>query len=243
MASEEILHDMTGLATTRQQRLDARAPVGPQLFRLLRERIVRGDLAPGVRLSEVEIAAFYGTSRQPVREAFIKLAEASLLEVRPQRGSYVSRIDVAAVLAAQFVREAVEADIVRRVAQQISPAALRDLDDLLTAQMAAATAEDPRDFIDLDERFHRTLADLAGQGAGWDFLQPLKSQMDRVRHLSAQQFPRPVLVQQHSGIVDAIRLGDGTAAERAMRLHLRQILEDVPRIAAAHPDLFELEPG
>ena len=237
------MRDMTGISITGAERLDARGPVGPQLFRLLRERIVRGDLAPGARLSEVEIAAFYGTSRQPVREAFIKLVEAALLEVRPQRGSYVSRIDVAAVLAAQFVREAVEADIVRRVAGQVGPQELRDLDDLLAAQMAAAVADDPQGFIELDERFHRMLAVLAGQGAGWDFLQPLKSQMDRVRHLSAQQFPRPVLVQQHLGIVEAIRSGDASAAEQAMRLHLRQILQDVPLIAAAHPALFEPRTG
>src|SRR5690606_12460740 len=102
---------MTQYRTT----LDSRAAVGPQLYRMLWDRIVRGDLVPGTRLSEVDIAAVYGTSRQPVREAFIKLAEASLIEVRPQRGSYVRRIDPAAVMSAQFVREAVEADIVRRV--------------------------------------------------------------------------------------------------------------------------------
>ncbi|WP_047997621.1 GntR family transcriptional regulator [Puniceibacterium sp. IMCC21224] len=232
---------MSGAIISKPERLDATAPVGPQLFRLLRGRIVRGDLTPGMRLSEVEVAASYGTSRQPVREAFIKLAEVSLVEVRPQRGSYVSRINVAAVLAAQFVREAVEADIVRRVAHQMTPDAVRDLDDMLAAQTDAAIQDDPQPFMALDEAFHRKLADLAGQGAGWDFLQPIKSQMDRVRHLSAQQFPRRVLVQQHRHIVDAIRSGDADMAEQTMRRHLRQILEDVPVVAAARPEFFEPE--
>lgn len=218
--------------------LDLKAPVGPQIVRRLRDRILRGELPPGSRLSEVDVAAFYGISRQPVREAFIKLAEASLVDVLPQRGSYVSRIDLSAVLAAQFVREAVEADIVRRVAQFVGPATLRDLDDILAEQMEATNASDPLPFMALDDTFHRKLAEVAGQGAGWDFLQPLKTQMDRVRHLSAQQFPRRTLVQQHKQIVDAIRQGDVDAAERNMRLHLRQILEDVPVVAAAYPEFF-----
>ncbi|MFV0493322.1 MAG: GntR family transcriptional regulator [Pseudorhodobacter sp.] len=224
-------------------RLDAASAVGPQLFRLLRQRIICGELVPGVRLSEVDIAAHYGTSRQPVRESFIRLAEASLIEVRPQRGSFVSRIDKTAVLAAQFVREAVEADIVRRVMLQVNTASLRDLDDILTAQREATTDQNPQPFMALDEEFHRKLAEIAGQGAGWYILQPLKTQMDRVRHLSAQQFPRQALVQQHKQIVDAIRSGDVLAAEQNMRLHLRQILEDVPTVAAALPHYFKSEEG
>lgn len=225
--------------TIKPERFDIRSPVGPQLFRLLRGRIVRGELAPGSRLSEGDVASFYGTSRQPVREAFIKLAEASLIEVRPQRGSYVSRVDVSVVLAAQFVREAVEADIVRRVAQQADSADLQGLDGILVAQMEATAGDDPQPFMALDEMFHRKLADIAGQGAGWDFLQPLKSQMDRVRHLSAQQFPRRVLVQQHRQIVEEIRRGDAEASEHNMRLHLRQILKDLSVVAATFPEFFE----
>ncbi len=93
------------------------AAVGPQLHRLLRERIVRNDIEPGARLSEAEIAAAYAVSRQPVREAFIKLAEEGLVEVRPQRGTFVRKIGIASVMDARFVREAVEADIVRMLAK------------------------------------------------------------------------------------------------------------------------------
>lgn len=220
-------------------RLEAAKSVGPQLFRLLRGRIVRGELVPGTRLSESDVALVYGTSRQPVREAFIKLAEASLIEVRPQRGSYVSRIDIAAVLAAQFVREAVEADIVRRVAVQATAAAIRDFEAMLADQVEAAGIDDPQPFISADEAFHRRLAEVAGQGGGWDVLQPLKTQMDRVRHLSARQFPRRALIEQHRAVIEAIRAGDGDGAEAKMRLHLRQILADVPTVATAHPNFFE----
>ena len=215
------------------------APVGAQLYRLLRERILTAALPPGARLSESEVAASCAVSRQPVREAFIKLAEEGLLEIRPQRGSYVRRISVPAVLSARFVREAIEADIVRIVAARRDPAALAALDDLLARQRETLGDPDPDRFIVLDDAFHRTLAEAAGQGGAWEMIDGLKTQMMRVRHLSARHFPREKLVHQHGAVVDAIRAGDAPAAEAAMRAHLKEILNDLPAIAAAQPAFFD----
>ena len=220
---------------------DKSRPVGKQLYQRLRLLIVRGELEPGTRLSEVDLATSYNTSRQPVREAFIKLSEAGLIDIHPQRGSYVSRIDMATVLAAQFVREAVEADIVRVVSDIVNAKALAELDAMLLAQALEVKNENPLPFLALDEAFHRKLSDIAGQGAGWDFLQPLKTQMDRVRHLSVDQFPREILFEQHTQIVDAIKSGNADNAEQKMRIHLRRILDDVPAIAAANSEFFVTE--
>lgn len=217
--------------------------VGPQLWRAIREWILRGELLPGARLSEVDVANLFGVSRQPVREAFIKLAEEALLEIRPQRGTYVSRIRVDAVTSARFVREAVEADIVRLVANGQIDGVVAGLEALLVAQEKAVEGPDPQEFLILDEQFHRFLAVAAGQSNAWEILQPLKTQMDRMRYLNARHFPRDQLIAQHSQIVDAIRARDPGAAEKAMRGHLRQILDDLPVIAEALPDFFETSLG
>lgn len=63
--------------------------------------------------------------------------------------------------------------------------------------------------------------------------------MNRVRHISARQFALDKLVAQHAAIVDAIRTGAATAAETGMRLHLREILVDLPDIIRTVPDYFE----
>ena len=91
--------------------LDPMRPITPQVAQLLRDRIIRNALKPGNRISETEIAKTYDISRQPVREAFIKLQEQGLLQVLPQRGTIISRIAYQAVLDARFLREAIEADI------------------------------------------------------------------------------------------------------------------------------------
>lgn len=217
--------------------------VAPQVFRLLRDRIVSGELIPGTRLSEVEIASTYDTSRQPVREAFIKLAQESLIEIRPQRGSYIRYIDIPTVTSAQFIREVVETEIVRRVAEIAKPEEMRELNMILARQADAIGRATPDAFMAGDEEFHRRLAEIAGLGAAWDMLRPLKTQMDRVRHLSALQFPREILVSQHRDIVAAVGDRNGEDAARLMRNHLRRILQDLPEIVREKPEFFSEQNG
>ena len=95
-----------------------------QVHDWLRHRVLRGELPPGARLSETEIASEIGVSRQPVREAFIRLAGDGLAEIRPQRGTYISKISMSAVLSARLIREAVEGDLARLTAGLRPPAAL-----------------------------------------------------------------------------------------------------------------------
>lgn len=226
--------------------LDQGAPVAPQVYRWLRQSIIQGDIAPGARLSESEIALLFTASRQPVREAFIKLAEEGLVEVRPQRGTFVCKISVDAVMDARFVREAVEADIVKAVAANPSAALIADLRAQIDAQRhlvqglsrdagpAASIA-----FIQLDEKFHRSLAEAAQRTAAWRVIEGLKAQMDRVRYLATQRFPMRDLVGQHASVVEAIARADVAAAEVAMRGHLHTILNDLPQVVADLPDFFD----
>lgn len=218
--------------------MDQSAPVGPQLLRLLRGKVVHNDWVPGAQLSEAEVAKAFGVSRQPVREAFIKLAEEGLVEIRPQRGTFVRKISASAVLDARFVREAIEADVVRLVAQAPDPATLQELGRLIEAQRKVAGNE-PRAFVPLDDAFHRTLAQAAGRNYAWSVIESLKSQMDRVRQLSTRKFPMARLIAQHEAVVAAIAAGDPAGAEAAMREHLRAILTDLPLIRESLPEYFD----
>lgn len=222
--------------------LDPAMPITPQIARILRERIIRNDLKPGDRLSESEVARGYDVSRQPVREAFIRLADQGLLAVLPQRGTIVSRISYAAVLDARFLREAIEADIAKILAQSPDRAVIAELRRQLELQKACAERT-PLEFITLDEQFHRMLAEAAGKGGAWKQIEGLKSQMDRVRFLSLGQFPLRKLIAQHSDIVDQIERGSVPGANASVRLHLREVLSDLPEIVAANTAYFELPEG
>ncbi|WP_435312354.1 GntR family transcriptional regulator [Primorskyibacter sedentarius] len=222
--------------------LDPALPIAPQVFRILRNRIIQNDLKPGNLISESEIAKLHDVSRQPVREAFIKLQEQGLLAVRPQRGTIVNKIAYAAVLDARFLREAIEADIVSILVQIADDSLIATLRAQLDLQRAV-TEQNRAEFIQLDERFHFTLAEAAGKGGAWKLVEGLKSQMDRVRFLSLAQFPVAKLIDQHAEIVDRIAAADRQGANKAIRCHLREVLSDLPPIVAAYPEFFDLPEG
>lgn len=222
--------------------LDASAPIVPQIYAYLRDAIIHNQFTAGERISESEIAKSCDVSRQPVREAFIRLAGEGLLAILPQRGTVITKINYIEVLNARFLREAIEADIVAILAAAPDVALVRELRVQLAAQQTVAR-DTPADFIALDETFHRMLADAAGKRGAWRRIEGLKSQMDRVRFLSLGQFPAEKLVAQHAAIVDSIEGGDMPAANAAIRGHLREVLSDLPRILAANPDFFELPEG
>jgi DNA-binding GntR family transcriptional regulator len=222
--------------------LDPAVPITRQIARILRERIIQNDLKPGDRLSESEVARGYDVSRQPVREAFIRLADQGLLAVLPQRGTVVCRIGYGAVLDARFLREAIEADIVKILAADPDAALIRELRAQLACQ-AEVEKGTSQDFIGHDDLFHRTLAEAAGKGGAWKQIDGLKSQMDRVRFLSLSHFPLAKLIAQHGAIVDAIEQGAVPRANAAIRRHLREVLADLPEIVAANAAHFELPEG
>ncbi|MEM8729384.1 MAG: GntR family transcriptional regulator [Pseudomonadota bacterium] len=231
------------LGTGKAIPLSLEDPVVPQLHDRLRARIVSCDLSPGQRISETEIAEAYQVSRQPVREAFIKLAEKKLVSIRPQRGTYIQRISLRAALTARFVREAIEVDLLRRMVDRITPEIIAELDAQIAQQTTAAQADDPAVFMQMDEAFHASLATYADAPSVSEYLSDLNVEMNRVRNISAREFSPQKLVTQHAAIVDGLRRRDIDAAEAALREHLREINNDLPRIIAAYPDYFESTEG
>ena len=215
-------------------------PIAPQLVSLLRKSIAELRLPPGSALSEKEIAAHYGISRQPVREAFIKLSEAGLIEIRPSRGTYVMKISVREVANARFVREAIESEIARHAASLATADHIDILRDLIARQKAAANAGDFAGFNVQDETFHRALANIVHNDFALRVVEAARFQTDRVRLLSIPDTsPLTVLIRQHEDILTCLAARDGDGAARAMRRHLREILLALPRVAAAHPDYFD----
>ena len=215
------------------------ATIGNRVFEAVRRAIVQLQLRPGNLLSEADVARQLGVSRQPVREAFIKLADVGLVEVRPQRGTFVKLISMREVRNARFIREAIEVAVARKAALEAPAARRRDLEGIVADQRLAAEAGDHVTFLRLDEAFHQAIAHSADCDHAWRVLENLKAQMDRVRYLSMPEAtPIDILIDQHAAIVDAVVRHAPEEAEAAMRVHLSEILMSLPRLAEAHPELF-----
>ncbi|UJW87537.1 GntR family transcriptional regulator [Devosia sp. SL43] len=204
----------------------------------LRDEIVSMALKPGDVISESDIAGRYGVSRQPVREAFIRLAQQGLLLIRPKRATVVKKISPDGVRQSRFIRESIEVEIIRRVAARPGDAA-EVLKALIAEQEVASSADDHRGFHTLDELFHRTLARLAGVEYAWQLIDDHKMQLDRVRYLTLGVSSSRVAIGEHKIIAAAVAAGDVPGAEAAMRAHLARAEVLLGQTISDHPDFFE----
>lgn len=215
-------------------------PVNQQIYRLLRKDIVECTIPPGKLLSEKEISTQFAVSRQPVREAFIKLAEAGLVQILPQRGTFVMRISAKRVADARFIRQAMECAIARRAARNITERHLTLLEHNLHRQALAAQNQQVREFFTLDDDFHRLLTEVADCPLAWDIIESIKATMDRVRFLSLGQVSPPQnLISQHYKILDGVKAHDADTAEQAMRDHLQELIFSITPISRQNSDWFE----
>jgi GntR family transcriptional regulator, rspAB operon transcriptional repressor len=206
--------------------VERRVKLSDQAYEALRRMIVRGELAPGARLSEPDLTDQLGIGRTPLREALLLLAREGLIHLLPQSGSFVSEIDIERVREAQFIREHLECGIIRQVATCVDRHGLGDIRRLLERQDEAC--DEPDRFYDLDEDLHATFCRIAGRPGVWRLIQQSKMHMDRVRRLSLpmeDQIPR--LIGQHRAILDALGQGDPDGAEMALRFHLREVFATI----------------
>ncbi len=211
---------------------------------VLRRRVLSLELPPGAPLSESELAAELGVSRTPVREALILLADEGLVEVVPQAGTRVSRLSVAAVRTAQFVREAVETAGLALAVSRAGAADHRALEELLERQDHARREGDVDAFMALDDAFHARLLEVAGMAGAWSVVDEAKTHLDRARRLSLPGDHRVEdLLAQHRLVARHLRDGRSEAAEATLRAHLRLVLEDLEGARVRHPGLFDDGPG
>jgi DNA-binding GntR family transcriptional regulator len=228
-----------GINLTRAQR-DGATPTRVQVYATLRDAIVRGWLAPGQRLSENTLASEMGLSRTPIREGLSLLREERLVETVPQLGSFVARVDPAAIADAQFVREALECAAVRLAAQAAGEADIAELEENLRGQERAAEKTDPDAFYLLDNAFHRALCDLSGHPTVWTVSERAKVHLNRVRRLSlGSPDYLAEMIAEHRQVIDAVASHDPDLAESHLRAHLRTVLREVPRMREEHPEYFE----
>ena len=205
----------------------------------LRDDIVTMSMKPGDVISESDIAGRYGVSRQPVREAFIRLAQQGLLLIRPKRATVVKKISPDGVRQSRFIRESIEVEIIRRVAAHPGKEAAEVLEKLIADQEAASAANDSRRFHKLDELFHRTLARLAGVEYAWQLIDDHKMQLDRVRYLTLGVSSSQRAIAEHKQIAEAVAKGDVVGAEAAMRAHLARAEVLLSQTIEDFPDYFE----
>lgn len=195
-----------------------------QLLASLQERIVEGDLTPGSRLAEAELAQRYGVSRGPLREAIRRLEARGLVEVAPRTGARVVELTAERLQAIYHTREALEGMAARQAAKAMSIEAIDELAALLDHHAHSIDADAGRSYrqAEGDVDFHYRIA----RGSGNELLsRMLCDELYQLVRLYRRRFPardsRPLqALAEHQAIVAALAERDGDLAEYLMRRHI-----------------------
>lgn len=210
------------------------------VFEHLHEEISSTRLRPGDKISEAEIAAQFGVSRQPVRDAFSRLENLDLLLIRPQRATVVKRFSMRDINKSRFVRASVEAEVLRRAATECDAAGAEKLEANLLKQAAVVDTVNYNLFGPLDYEFHETLCYIAKVDFAFEVVKQEKATVDRLCLLSLSQENRMAqLLEDHKTIATCVINHEGEAAVEAGMLHLSRLDGTIAAISAAHKDYFD----
>ncbi|MGD0722208.1 MAG: GntR family transcriptional regulator [Roseiarcus sp.] len=220
--------------------IDRGRSVPPQVYDLLRERILTMELEPGESINERRLADWLGVSRTPIREAINRLSANGLIAIVPNVGTSVSLINADKVREFNLIRTSLESLIVRLAAERFDERGETILLGLIERQVETTRAPKLVENILVDTEFHRAIAGIAGLSATWAILQHVMDEILRVRHLSVRR-PRPLTepIAEHRAIVAALRTKDPERSDRAMKAHLDASAHRILEALAQYPGYLE----
>lgn len=210
------------------------------VFEHLHDAITKLELRPGDKISEAEIAAQFGVSRQPVRDAFSRLENLNLLLIRPQKATEVKRFSLHAITKSRFVRASIEAEVLRRAAKYATKADAEVLNASLMQQAEAADRGTYETFTQLDYEFHEALCKIAKVDYAFEVISFEKAKVDRLCMLSLARADRmEQLIEDHRKIAAAVIAGDAEMAVEAGMVHLSRLDATIEAIFKRNPNYFD----
>jgi DNA-binding GntR family transcriptional regulator len=211
-----------------------------QVHEQLRGMILSLKLAPGTVLSRTDLQRQFGLSSTPVRDALLRLDEAGLVEIFPQSGTIVSLIDVPLARQAQFLRRAIEQEVVRVLAEKPDGALIERLRAVIHEQAKLAKAKNLELFNDADLDFHKLMYEAAGVPDLWFLVRNRSGHIDRIRRLHLPIGGKATqIVRDHTAIVDAIAVCKPDLAQEELRGHLARSLAFSKELRARFPGYFK----
>lgn len=194
--------------------------VAAQVADTLREAIARGALAAGTALRQDDLAARFGFSRMPIRDALRQLEAEGLVTIHPTRGAFVARMDSAEIAEIYAVRELLEAEALRLACPRLSAT---DLDEAQAILDQIDAEPNVRRWGLLNRQFHLVLYRACGNARLLALIDAQHNAADRyVRILLSSLDYRLTSQAEHRAILAACRQGDCRQAVAALTAHLRE---------------------
>lgn len=197
---------------------------GDDIYKKLKEDILTLILKPGQMISENEIANIYNVSRTPVKTAFLRLKGENFIDIIPQKGSFITRLDIKFIQDIIYMRSVLEMDVMNSILDRgplDTEIAGLEKNIQLQHELISSDANTPTSFYELDNAFHYLLFRIAGRENIWDVIQNLQVYYMRFRILDTMTTScYEALYLEHKGVLQSLRDGDRATLKARIFEHL-----------------------
>lgn len=212
-----------------------------QAYEIILQKIIDTEYKPGQKISEKKIEEDVNIGRTPVREALLQLRQENLINVIPQSGTYISKIDLKDVLEARFIRASIEQRVMREAAaSSITPEQEATINDIIKEQIKTREAEDFPAFLKFDDTFHECFYQITSHERAWQWLRKVNVQFNRFRslRLKVQNLSWAGLIEEHQRIAKAVLNSDISEVDRLTANHMHRMLDEELPLIKSFPDYF-----
>lgn len=215
-----------------------------EAYTKIKYKIIHFHYLPGAKVTESTFRKDLEMGRTPVREALIRIEREGLINVVPQSGTFITKINMNTATNGRFVRECIEPQIMLEAVMKITSQNYVNLSHNLAQQTEAITNRQPDLFFDLDQEFHREFYVAANKLEVWDWLQLNNMQLNRFRRLRLRvpNLKWETLSNQHVKILDTVRQRNVDELSFLLRNHLHLMLDEQESVIDQYQDYFEEPP-
>jgi DNA-binding GntR family transcriptional regulator len=199
-----------------------------KVYRILKERIIKGDLAQGSKLFEAKIAKQLGVSRTPVREAIRELAAEGFVKISPNQGVEISNISIEDIQEVLQIRAVLEGLAAKFAATKITKEKIKELENFNKNMEKFISKDDISNFIKESEKFHGLILNIYGNNRLVQIRKNLDDQIHRYRSISLNIPGRlKHALEEHKKITEALKQGDLLKADELSKMHIENELKNI----------------
>lgn len=191
-----------------------------EIVQVLRKAIISGEVQPGQRLIEAELADTFGVSRAPLREALRELSADGLVQIVPRRGTFVVKLSDDDIREIYSLRLALESLAVEVLVDKSTPDQLAALQEIIQEIKGALQQSDKWRVVQLDMRFHELMCALSGHSRLTKAWLRMSDQLHSFFAAADHLYEDKQIIERHQLLVDAIASGSREDALAAIREHI-----------------------
>ena len=209
------------------------------VFDELRKEILDLTLKPGTELNLNQLSALFGVSRSPIRDAVKELSGEHLIDIYPQRGTYVSRINLRMADDERFIRLNLELGSIPDFINNINDELISEMEELIKKQEKAFALRDTSLLLKLDDQFHSVIFKGADRQGVFDFILTRNGNYHRMRLISFMfDDISEDVISQHKVLLEAIKEKDPEKVMALDKTHMSKLKKETVSFRETMPQYF-----